>query len=79
MLTLRIVYRSASGRQTPIIESLSEFAIAESARRVLREYEAAASACPEEVLATLIRSEANQAKQILCAAGLALGEEAPDA
>jgi len=78
MLKLAISYVGNGVHEMPILESVSSRTIAGVARGVISEYLQAANDCGDTVLATLLRSEAYQAREILRAAGVDVESERAD-
>ena len=74
MLTVRVLYTDAHGREMSVIESRSDVAVRDAAEGMFKEYADAARACPDRVIATLIDTEAFQATELIRAAGLAIEE-----
>jgi len=78
MLKLAISYVDEGGREMPLLESLSRRCIAGTARNLVQEYLAGASECEDPVLATLLRTEAYQAREVLRVAGVDIEYETRD-
>ena len=83
MLKMAISYVDEGGHEMPLLESVDRRYVAGAARSLVQEYLAGASECEDPVLATLLRLEAHQAREVLRVAGIDLecgagvGEELP--